>query len=145
MVIASPTASFGLPEAQVGLYAAAGGLPRLLRTVGLQLASEIALTCRRLSAQEALQLRLVNAISRTPDTVVDDAVAAATCIATVSPDAAIVTRHGLFEALETASVERAASRTADEYLERLVSADNFRIGVTAFANKQRPQWVPSKL
>jgi enoyl-CoA hydratase/carnithine racemase len=31
MVIASPTATFGLPEAQVGLYAAAGGLPRLIR------------------------------------------------------------------------------------------------------------------
>jgi enoyl-CoA hydratase/carnithine racemase len=42
MVVASPTASFGLPEATVGLYAAAGGLPRIVRNVGLQIASEVA-------------------------------------------------------------------------------------------------------
>ena len=34
MVVASPKATFGLPEASVGLYAAAGGLPRLFNTVG---------------------------------------------------------------------------------------------------------------
>jgi 1,4-dihydroxy-2-naphthoyl-CoA synthase len=52
MVVASPTAIFGLPEATVGLYAAAGGLPRIVRNVGLQIASEVAMTGRRLSAQE---------------------------------------------------------------------------------------------
>jgi enoyl-CoA hydratase/carnithine racemase len=52
MVVASPTASFGLPEATVGLYAAAGGLPRIVRNVGLQIASEVAMTGRRFSAQE---------------------------------------------------------------------------------------------
>jgi enoyl-CoA hydratase/carnithine racemase len=145
MIIASPNASFGLPEAQVGLYAAAGGLPRLVRNVGLQIASEIALTCRRLSAQEALGLRLINAVSRTPDSVVEEAVAAATRIASVSPDAVVVTRQGILEAWESASVERATTRTAEEYMEKLVEADNFRIGVTAFANKKKPEWVPSKL
>jgi enoyl-CoA hydratase/carnithine racemase len=52
MVVASPTASFGLPEATVGLYAAAGGLPRIVRNCGLQIGSEIAMTGRRLSAKE---------------------------------------------------------------------------------------------
>lgn len=52
MVVASPKASFGLPEATVGLYAAAGGLPRIVHTAGLQIASEIAMTGRRLTPQE---------------------------------------------------------------------------------------------
>jgi enoyl-CoA hydratase/carnithine racemase len=56
LIVASPTASFGLPEATVGLYAAAGGLPRLVHNTSLQIASEIAMTGRRLTAQEALDL-----------------------------------------------------------------------------------------
>jgi enoyl-CoA hydratase/carnithine racemase len=52
MVVASPMASFGLPEATVGLYAAAGGLPRIVRNCGLQIASEVAMTGRRLTPQE---------------------------------------------------------------------------------------------
>jgi len=48
IVVASPTAAFGLPEATVGLYAAAGGLPRIVRNAGLQIASEVAMTGRRL-------------------------------------------------------------------------------------------------
>lgn len=145
LVVASPTAQFGLPEAQVGLYAAAGGLPRIIRTCGLQVASEIALTCRRLSAQEALGYRLINRISQTPRSVVDETVALAVRIASLSPDAIIITRHGLREAWETASVERAAARTAEEYIEKLVEGENFKIGVNAFASKTEPKWVPSKL
>lgn len=52
LVVASPKASFGLPEVTVGLYAAAGGLPRIVRNCGLQIASEVAMTGRRLSPQE---------------------------------------------------------------------------------------------
>jgi enoyl-CoA hydratase/carnithine racemase len=144
-VVASPTAQFGLPEAQVGLYAAAGGLARVMRTCGLQVASEIALTCRRLSAQEALDFHLINKISQTPGSVVADAVALAVRIASLSPDAIIISRHGLREVWETASVERATTRTAEEYLEKMIAGENFKIGVNAFASKTQPKWVPSKL
>ncbi|KAL1982977.1 hypothetical protein VTN96DRAFT_592 [Rasamsonia emersonii] len=145
LVVASPTAQFGLPEAQVGLYAAAGGLPRIIRNCGLQVASEIALTCRRLSAQEALGYHLINKISKTPQSVVDETVALAVRIASLSPDAIIITRHGLREAWETASVERATARTAEEYIDKLYQGENFKIGVSAFASKTQPKWVPSKL
>lgn len=57
MVVASPKASFGLPEATVGLYAAAGGLPRIVRNCGLQIASEVAMTGRRLTPQEVPDIR----------------------------------------------------------------------------------------
>ena len=57
IVVASPTASFGLPEATVGLYAAAGGLPRIVRNCGLQIASEVAMTGRRLTPQEVETFR----------------------------------------------------------------------------------------
>ncbi|KAH8704744.1 putative carnitinyl-CoA dehydratase [Talaromyces proteolyticus] len=145
MVVASPTATFGLPEAQVGLYAAAGGLARITRIAGLQIASEVAMANRKLTAEEAQRYLLANKISKTPESVVDEAVELARKISNLSPDAIIVTRHGIREAWETPSVEGATIRTQQEYMEKLTEGENFGIGVHAFANKTKPKWVPSKL
>ncbi|KAJ6100299.1 hypothetical protein N7467_001834 [Penicillium canescens] len=145
MVVASPQAQFGLPEVSVGLYAAAGGLPRLMRIVGLQLASEIAMTGRKLTAQEALEYQLVNRVTQASQSVVDESLKLAAQIASFSPDGIIVTRQGLREAWENPSVEHATSRTRHEYVNRLVAGDNFKIGVEAFAKKTKPKWVPSHL
>ncbi len=145
MIVASPTASFGLPEATVGLYAAAGGLPRIVQNTSLQIASEIAMTGRRLSAQEALDLHLINKISKSQETVVDEAVELAKKVAGLSPDAIIVTRAGLREAWETGSVERAAQRVSDRFDQQLFEGENIKIGLEAFALKKKPLWVPSKI
>jgi len=125
MVVASPNASFGLPEATVGLYAAAGGLPRIVRNVGLQVGSEIAMISQ--------------------ETVIDEAVEMAKKVAGLSPDAIIVTRAGLREAWETGSVERATQRVSDRYDMHLFEGENMKIGLDAFAAKKKPQWVPSKI
>jgi enoyl-CoA hydratase/carnithine racemase len=145
MVVASPTARFGLPEANVGLYAAAGGLPRLVRTCGLIIASEIAMTNRQLTAEEALKFNLINKISNTQESVVAEAVEMAQKVASLSPDAIIVTRHGLREAWETGSVERATQKTYERYEKDLFTGPNMRIGLEAFARKEKPKWVSSKI
>jgi enoyl-CoA hydratase len=62
MVVASETASFGLPEILLGLIPGAGGTQRLPHLVGRQRASEIILTGRRIDAEEALSLGLVNRV-----------------------------------------------------------------------------------
>lgn len=145
MVVASPTASFGLPEATVGLYAAAGGLPRLVRQVGMTLASEVAMTGRRLTADEALRFNVINKVSKTPESLVDEAVALAKIVANTSPDGIIITKHGLREAWETGSVERATQRTGERYDAVFATAPNMKIGLDAFAQKKKPNWVPSKI
>ena len=145
MVVASPTAAFGLPEALRGIYAAAGGPARLVRNVGLPIASEIALTGRQLTAQEARDLHLVNKISSSPDTVIDEAIKLANDIANISPDAAIVTRASLREAWETSSVERATELVHQRFNEALLQGENAKEGLAAFAQKRKPQWKPSKL
>ncbi|KIX09796.1 uncharacterized protein Z518_00877 [Rhinocladiella mackenziei CBS 650.93] len=101
VVIATPSAQFGLPEAKVGLYAYDGGLPRLIRTAGLHVASEIALSGRSITAKEALQYKLINRISNRPETLIDEAINIARDIAAISPDAMIITRSALREAWET--------------------------------------------
>jgi enoyl-CoA hydratase/carnithine racemase len=145
MIVASPRAQFGLPEAKRGLYAGAGGLLRLVRLVGITIASEIAMCGRTLNAQEALKYNIVNRMSKTHESVVDEAVELASQIADLSPDAIIVTRSGLREALETASVERASQLTQEKYGKALAEGENIMIGLTAFAQKKKPLWVASKL
>lgn len=143
--MASPNATFGLPEAQVGLYAGAGGLPRIVRNAGLQIGSEIAMTGRKLTAREALDFHLINKVSKSQETVIEEAVGMANQIAGLSPDAIIITRAGLRQAWETGSVERAAQITSDRYDQALFNSANMKIGLEAFAAKKKPQWVPSKL
>lgn len=145
MVVASPTATFALPEASRGLYAAAGGLSRIVRIAGLQIGSEVALGGRRLSAQEALQFQLINCVSASRQSVVQEAVEMASRVAALSPDAIVVTRHGLRQAWEVGSVERAAQNTENRYGVALRTGENIAIGLAAFAGKRTPEWVPSKL
>lgn len=145
MVVASPKAEFSLPEVQRGLYAGAGGLARIIRTVGMQVGTELALTGRRISAQEARSLRLFNHVSDSPEKVLGDAIDLANRIADVSPDAVIVSRYGLREAWETGSVEQASRATAELYGQKLIKGENLKRGLQAFAQKKKPEWVGSKL
>src|SRR5215472_4421316 len=62
LVVADATARFALSEVKVGLVAGAGGLIRLPRTVPPKVATEMILTGRRLSADEALAYGLVNRV-----------------------------------------------------------------------------------
>ncbi|KAK5070710.1 hypothetical protein LTS08_000356 [Lithohypha guttulata] len=145
MVVAAPEATFGLPEALRGIYAAAGGLPRLVRNVGMPIASEIAMTGRTLTAQEALQYQLINKVSKSRSSVVDEAIELAKKISNLSPDAVIVTRLALREAWENSSVERAFQLADERLKEKLHSGENAREGLAAFAQKRKPNWTPSKL
>ena len=120
MVVASPTATFGLPEALRGIHAGVGGLPRLLRTTSLPITNEIALTGRTLTSAEALQYKLINRTSTTPESCVDEAVELASKCAAISPDAIIVSRSAIREAWETASVERVTQLSHDRWRQPLM-------------------------
>ena len=90
MIVASPQATFGLPEAMRGLYAGAGGLSRLVRLAGITIASEVAMSGRFLSAEEAARYLIANRVSKTHDSCVPEAVELASKVASLSPDAIIV-------------------------------------------------------
>jgi enoyl-CoA hydratase len=60
--IASYRAEFGQPEVTIGVPPGWGGTQRLPRLVGAGLAAEIIFTGRRVGAEEALRIGLVNAI-----------------------------------------------------------------------------------
>jgi enoyl-CoA hydratase len=61
--IASPNASFSLPEIKLGIIPGYGGTQRLAREVGHGRALEIMLTARTVNSEEALRIGLINHIA----------------------------------------------------------------------------------
>ena len=111
----------------------------------MQMAGDIALTGRRVSAQEALNLRLITAIAKSADSVLDETLDKAKQIAAISPDGIVVTRAGLREAWETGSVERAFQIVHENHYDKLVKSENSIEGLAAFREKRKPNWKDAKL
>lgn len=144
LVVAAETAEFGLPEVTRGVAPFAGALPRLIRSIGLQRASEFALTGQRISARQAYEWGLVNKVVKRED-VVKEALRYAELIAANSPDSVICTRAGLREGWAVADVEEAVQKTHDNEFAELQKGENIKEGLAAFAERRKPRWKPSRL
>jgi enoyl-CoA hydratase/carnithine racemase len=68
--VAAETARFSIPEVDLGIPLAWGGIPRLVRELGPALTKELVLTCRPFDAAEAHALRFVNRVVAEGDVVV---------------------------------------------------------------------------
>ncbi|MFZ9016365.1 MAG: enoyl-CoA hydratase/isomerase family protein, partial [Ilumatobacteraceae bacterium] len=60
--IASDDVRFSIPEVDLGIPLAWGGIPRLVRELGPAVTKELVLTCRPFGADEALGLRFLNRV-----------------------------------------------------------------------------------
>ena len=142
LVIASPNSSFAIPDVKVGTVACAGVLPRLVSILGLQRATEMALTGRAVGAEEALKWGLVNRVVK--DDVVGAAVSIAGVVAGNSSDSVIATREGLRKGWIGKEAEAANERLLMEWGPS-IELENYKEGISAFVEKRRPRWVASKL
>lgn len=104
----------------------------------------LALTAYTLNAEEAMQWGLVQKIVPSEE-LVEEAVKIASLIVGMSPDSVIVSRSGIRQSMETASVERSTQLTAEIFSQRLMHGTNVKEGMLAFQEKRAPKWVPSKL
>jgi len=141
MVIVSEQARLGLPEVKRGVSASAGALPRLARTLGIQRASEMALTGRVILPLEALSWGIVNKVVPHAQ-LMDTALAVARELIQNSPDSIIYTKAALREGL---GVEEATRKTNSEWKKRLDASENLIEGLTAFSAKRAPKWSNPKL
>ncbi len=137
LVVASDDARFGIPEAQRGLIAAAGGLIRLPKRVPLALALELAMTGDPISAQRAAELGLVNRLVPKAE-VLDTAVALADRIGENSPLAVRLSRQLVKEAAELSEAE--GWKLTNKYAVEVFSSGDAVEGATAFAEKRQPKW-----
>ncbi|KAH7146297.1 ClpP/crotonase-like domain-containing protein [Dactylonectria macrodidyma] len=145
LVIASSAAKFGLPEVTRGVVAIAGALPRLIRSVGRQRASEMALLGRAYTAAQMEGWGLVNAVVA-PEKVLEEALNWAAEMAGNSPDAVIVSRDGLLGGWDAEDPKASTARVDHGPLyQGLDGGENMREGVLSFVEKRKAVWKNSKL
>ncbi|KAK2616325.1 hypothetical protein QQS21_000759 [Conoideocrella luteorostrata] len=147
MVIASPDAKFGLPEVTRGVVAVAGALPRLVRIVGRQRASEMALLGTMHSAHQLHDWGIVNRVVKTNGShaVVEEALRWATDVACNSPDAVIVSREGLLGGWEDGDPRASTVKIERGLYRRIEGGENMKEGVLSFVEKRKAEWKDSKL
>jgi len=135
--VIDPAAQIGLTETKVGVIPGGGGTVRLARVVGIGRAKDLILTARRVEAQEALQMGLVNRISAAGDSV-SAAVALAHEVAANAPMALAAAKASVEEAWDL-PIDAALERERQHYEKPLLSEDRLE-GLQAFAEKRPPKW-----
>ena len=141
LIVASDTAQFWLPEAQLGILPDSGGLLRLPKCLPQRLATEMILTGRRLSAAEALHHGLASRVCA-PEALRDTALDLAHTIAAGAP-LAITAARDILRATAGLDAEHGyrlmRSGTVPSYQAMLGSQDALE-GPRAFAEGRPPIW-----
>jgi crotonobetainyl-CoA hydratase len=141
LIVASTSARFWLPEAQLGILPDSGGLLRLPKSLPARVAREMILTGRKLEAAEALALGLVSRVVE-PEALLESALDLALDVARGAPLAITAARDILrtTEGLEAEQGYRLMrSGTIPSYRAMLDSEDALE-GPRAFAEGRPPRW-----
>ena len=138
IIIAADHAELGLPEPRVGLVAGAGGVHRLPRHIPLKLAMGMLLTGRRITAQEAYRVGLVNEVVPLAE-LMPTTQRWANEILEVAPLSARASKQMAMSGLGW-PLDIAMSRSYSEY-QKAMASDDFIEGPKAFAEKRKPNWT----
>ena len=137
LVVASTTATFGIPEVKRSLVAAAGGLFRLGRKIPLNIAMELTLTGDPIDAARAHHFGLVNRLVE-PGEALDAAIALAEQICANAPVAVRESRKVVLEA--TNAPDDVGWKMSAEGMGVAMRSEDFSEGLTAFIEKRPPAW-----
>lgn len=138
ILIASDDARFGLPEVKVGLIAAAGGLQRLTRQAGSKVAAQMIFTGKPITAARAYELGLVSQVVARAE-LMEAARAMAAEIVANSPTSVRHSKRVLNAGLKLSHLEEDLENALTE-ARALMKSQDFLEGVSAFAEKRKPDW-----
>ena len=136
--LASENAVFAQPEVGLGIPPGWGGSQRLVRAIGPGMASEMILTGRRVKADEALRIGLVNAVFP-PAELLERAVALAELIARNSP-LAVRSSKRLLQLAFNGQVASGLETELQTFADAFTTPDQ-REGMTAFVEKRAPVYL----
>lgn len=137
MVVATPAATFGLPEVKRGIMANGGGVSRLVRVLPRNIALELIATGESFSAELAARYGMVNRIAE-----------AGALMETALDLARRVVVNAPVSVLESLRIARQAGDRSDAELRRLarermqvvMATEDAKEGPRAFAEKRAPLW-----
>jgi len=133
--IASANASMGLTETRLAIIPGAGGTQRLPRLIGKGKAKELIFTGRRVDAQEALQIGLVNSIC-SQDDLLDECKKMAAMICQAGPIAIEQAKYAINYGLET-DLNTGLAIESNAYWVTIPTKDRLE-GLAAFREKRKP-------
>ncbi len=133
--IASANASMGLTETRLAIIPGAGGTQRLPRLIGRGKAKELIFTGRRVDAQEALQIGLVNSIC-SQDDLLDECKKMAAMICQAGPIAIEQAKYAINYGLET-DLNTGLAIESNAYWVTIPTKDRLE-GLAAFREKRKP-------
>lgn len=134
---AADDARFAVPPARLGLGYHTAGIRALIRTVGFSETADLLFTARRVSAEEARRIGLVNEVYAKD--VLDEAVDQ--IAHTIASNAPLTIRSAKISLQELAKLE--AERDTDRIhasIEQCYQSEDFKEGVRAFLNKRKPKF-----
>jgi len=136
-IIAADTAKFGQPEVKLGTMPGAGGTQRLPRAVSKSKAMDMCLTARMMDAAEAERAGLVSRVVAA-DKLLDEALAAAGTIASMSLPVVMMIKESINRAFESTLAEGV------QYERRLFhstfATEDQKEGMKAFVEKRLPNF-----
>ena len=133
--IAAADAFLGLPEVRYGILSGAGGTQRLARLIGLGKAKRLMFTGRRISADEALGIGLVDSVTAS-DQLLPEAFDLAKEIAANSPMAVQHVKRCVDEGIDLPLSQGLAVER--NYWAELIPHGDYLEGVNAWFEKRRP-------
>jgi enoyl-CoA hydratase/carnithine racemase len=133
--IASSNALMGLTETSLAVIPGGGGTQRLSRIIGIAKAKELIYTARKIDAQTALEIGLVNQVA-TPENLMDDAISLAMEIAGNGPVAVQQAKFAINNGMEC-SLGVALSLESKAYEITIPTEDRLE-ALSAFAEKRKP-------
>ncbi len=138
LIIASSTAKFGQPEINLGIIPGAGGTQRLTRAVGKGLAMEMILNNRTITAEEALNLQLVNYVYSVED-YLTQSISLAQEIAARAPLAIQAAKEAINHSYE-GSLSTGMQKEKDLFI-NLFSTQDQKEGMKSFLEKRAANWT----
>ena len=135
IIIAADSAKFGQPEIKLGIIPGAGGTQRLPRAVGKAKAMDLVLTARMMDAAEAERAGLVSRVVPA-DKLLEEAVDAATVIASFSLPSVLAAKESVNRAYESGLTEGVLFER--RMFHSLFGTDDQKEGMGAFAEKRKP-------
>ena len=142
MRFATEDAWFCVQEINIGLAADVGTLQRLPRLIPVGIARQLCYTGERLSAQQAMELGLVNKLYPTQEAMLEGVMEIAHTIASKSPLAVASTKHLLNHA-QNHSVEESLEYTA-LWNSAMLSGADLAAGMKGVLEKQPPEYQDLK-
>ena len=138
LIIGADNSTYALPEVKVGFFAATGGVQRLSRYIGRMAARDLLFTGRHLTAPEALDLGILNAVVPQSN-LIEAAMSKAEEIAAQSPSSVKATKRVL-NAMDVAEGLPESLEHSYTVIKDLMQTEDFREGVNAFVEKRKPEW-----